>query len=259
MKTLAIVQARMQSTRLPGKVLMAVGRYPMLHLVLERAGRMVGDDCVVLAIPVNTPALRSAWPQVVEGPEHDVLTRYVQVARQYEADAYVRFTADCPLLDVAYAQHLIGWFQHLRAENSHGTAPALLATSPDLDGLDTEVFTRQALLDADANARGADREHVTSWMRRHLPTQLATMPLLGGPIRWSVDDAGGLEFVRRVVGACADCAVGVPHHTNAGSSIGGVDRSLVLDLHVGEGGGLVECTSADILRERMGSSWRFSS
>ena len=248
-KTLAIVQARLGSSRLPGKVLMDIAGESMLSMVLSKVRLITSSDDFALAMPFRNEN------------EDDVLSRFVRVLNNRSGDytSIARFTADCPLLDVAYSQHLIGMFQQLRATNSDGKAVELLATHPDLDGLDTEVFTRHALMEANDNARGADREHVTSWMRRHIPTQIVTMPLLGGPIRWSVDDAGGLEFVRRVVGACPDCALGVPHHSNAGASIGGADRSLVLDLHVGEGGGLVECLAADILRERLGAEWAYSS
>jgi spore coat polysaccharide biosynthesis protein SpsF (cytidylyltransferase family) len=248
MKTLAIVQARENSSRLPGKVRMYIQGSPMVTRVAMKVAAIVGRTQMVVA-----------WPAPGEN-EEDVLSRFVRVLSRHSSDytAIARFTADCPLLDTAYSNHLIGLFQYLRAENAT-QAPELLATHPDLDGLDTEIFTRHALMEANDNARGADREHVTSWMRRHIPTKIVTMPLLGGPIRWSVDDAGGLEFVRRVTGACADCALGVPHHSNSSVDIGGPDRSMVIDLHVGVGGGLVECTAADILRERMGPSWAYSS
>ena len=62
-------------------------------------------------------------------------------------------------------------------------------------------------------------------------------------------------FSRLVAMQCALCRMGVPHHTNAGSSIGGSDRHFVLDLHESTGGGLEECTAADILQERAGPTW----
>ncbi len=249
MKTLAIVQAREGSTRFPGKVFEDILGTPMWRVVWDRAKAIMGPQNAVVA-----------WPGSREN-ENDVLSRFIRVLSEYSVDytSVVRFTADCPLLDKDYSQHLIWLFQELRARNIDGKAVELLATHPDLDGLDTEIFTRHALMEANDNARGSDREHVTSWMRRNIPTKIVTMPLLGGPIRWSVDDPSGLDFVRRVMGTCADCALGVPHHSNASASIGGSDRSLVIDLHVGPGGGLVECTSADILRERIGPEWAYSS
>ena len=250
MKTLAIVQARTASTRLPGKVLETIHHLTMVERVLHRAAHVVGYDHVALAVPHSDVDLGSYWDNTVWGSNGDVLSRFVGVANCFpEYNAFVRFTADCPLLDVGVSRSAVDVFERRQAE--------IVSTSPDMDGLDTEVFTRHALMEAYDHATGTEREHVTLWMKRHLPYHEITMPRLG-PIRWSVDDAGGLEFVRRVVGACLDCALGVPHHTNAGASIGGGDRSLVIDLHTGTGGGLVECTAADILRERMGDAWRYS-
>jgi len=126
-----------------------------------------------------------------------------------------------------------------------------VGTTPEMDGLDVEVFSRTALMMADLNARGRyAREHLTHWMRRNLSPVLVN--LVSESIRWSVDDAAGLDFVRRVYAACRHCAEGVPRHSNAGGSIGGVDRHLVLELHHVADGGLAECEAYDILRERVG-------
>jgi hypothetical protein len=127
-----------------------------------------------------------------------------------------------------------------------------VGTAPDMDGLDCEVFSRTALMMADLNAKGRyAREHLTHWMRRNLSPLLIN--LVPEPIRWSVDTADGLEFVRRVYAACPHCATGIPRHTNAGSSIGGQDRHLVVELHHMPAGDLAECQAMDILKERMGT------
>jgi len=261
MNLLAIVQARLGSTRLPRKIIENVSPgWAMIDAVLARVTAAVGEGRVVLAMPGDERDIWGLRPNVpiFWGETEDVLSRYVGASELCEADAYVRFTADCPLLDVGISTSVIDLFQMLQRTTGKFPCAEIVSTSPEMDGLDTEVFTYHALMEANEHATGADREHVTSWMKRHLPHTEIRMPRLG-PIRWSVDDADGLEFVRRVYRACPDCAVGVPHHTNAGASIGGADRSLVLDLHVGEGGGLRECTAADILQERVGAQWRYSS
>lgn len=226
---LAVIQARDGGTRLPGKIRADIGGASMLAQVVHRVS-LTGLPFVV------------AMPGPEEA-EDDVLSRYTRIARRNpEMDAFVRITADCPLLDVSLVGHIVNTFR------LGGTD--FVGTHPDMDGLDCEVFSRSALLACDLAAHGRAREHVTRWMRKNLsPTIINWAP---APLRWSVDDESGLVFVRRVYAACQACAAGTPHHTNAGSSIGGRDRTLVLDLHQVPDGGLVECTAADILRERVG-------
>ena len=226
---LTVIQARDGGTRLPGKIRADIGGQPMLARVVERVSQ-IGLPFVV------------AMPQPGDN-ENDVLSRYVRVARANPGvDAFVRITADCPLLDVSLAGFVVNTFR----SGSHD----FVGTHPDMDGLDVECFSRAALLACDLAAHGRAREHVTRWMRKNLsPTIVNWAP---APLRWSVDDQVGLDFVRRVFAACPHCAGAVPHHTNAGQSIGGRDRTLVLDLHHMPAGDLAECAAADILRERVG-------
>jgi len=220
----------------------------MVTRVLDRAQAIVGKGRVVLAIPhgpTDKPLamLAAAWAvPCLSGARDDVLARFAMVAQTYHtADTFVRLTADCPLLDVGVSRAVLGALTD---------DLDLVHTGPELDGLDTEVFTRHALMEAHRYATDpADREHVTPWMRTHLRALHWTMPDFG-PIRWSVDDPHHLAFVRAVYQACRLCAEGVPHHTHSVTSIGGGDRRLVLDLHaVSDSGGvgLAECTASSIL------------
>ena len=226
---LAVIQARRGGTRLPGKIDMDIGGASMLAQVVHRVS-LVGLPFVIAFPP---PDLK----------EEDVLGRFVRIARKNPSvDAFLRITADCPLLDPS----VVGFACNLFRQGSVD----FVGTAPEMDGLDCEVFSRAALLACDLAARGRAREHLTRWMRKNLsPTIINWAP---APLRWSVDDAGGLDFVRRVYAACALCAGGTPHHTNAGGSIGGADRTLLLELHQTPDGGLAECTAADILLERVG-------
>ena len=230
MSLLVIVQARETGSRLPGKIRSELTPgISMLAHVVARASQL---GPLVLAMPH-------------EGDnENDVLSRFARVARTNpEADAFVRITADCPLFDVSVGAYAIHLFRSAACD--------AVFTTPEMDGLDVEVFSRTALMMADLNARGRyAREHVTHWMRRNLSPVLIN--LVVEPLRWSVDDAAGLDFVRRVYKACRHCAEGVPRHTNAGGSIGGVDRHLVIELHHTADGGLAECEAHDILKERIG-------
>ena len=230
MSLLVVVQARETGSRLPGKIRSELTPgISMLAHVVARASQ-VGP--LVVAMPEE------------KDNEADVLSRFARVARRNpEADAFMRITADCPLLDVGVCAYLIHLYRQGHSD--------FVGTTAEMDGLDAEVFSRTALMMADLNARGRyAREHVTHWMRRNLQPLLVN--LVPQPLRWSVDDAAGLDFVRRVYTACRHCAEGVPRHTNAGGSIGGVDRHLVIELHHMPAGDLAECEAHDILRERMG-------
>ena len=103
-RTVAIVQARMGSTRLPGKVLMPLAGRPMVLHVLDRAARIPGVDDVVAAVP-NLPqdddladVIAQAGYRVSRGSSHDVLARYGAAAKQSDAEIVIRITADCPML-----------------------------------------------------------------------------------------------------------------------------------------------------------------
>ncbi len=234
---LVIVQARLNSKRLPSKIQADICGMSMLGHVVMRASRIAP---VVVAFPKP------------EENENDVLSRYARVAQSNpNADPLIRVTGDCPMLDSGLGLGLLDRYH--RPPGQHD----LVATAPAFDGLDIEVFSRVALRNADMFAQTRyDREHVTPWMKRHLLYE--EVPLRGPALRWSVDDQSGLDFVRRVFEACAHCRRGVPHHTNSATSIGGHDRSPVWDLHQldepSNRGGLVECTAADILMTRTGGS-----
>lgn len=231
---LILIQARENSTRLPNKINADLGTPPGVSMLAHVVARASVLGPFVIAKP---------GPQE---QEHDVLSRFARIARANpEADAFVRITADCPLLDVGVAAYVINLYR--------GGGNDFVGTTPEMDGLDCEVFSRTALMMADLNARGRyAREHLTHWMRRNLRPLLVS--LVPEPIRWSVDDQDGLDWMRRVYAACPHCATGVPRHTNAHGSIGGADRVLVPELHHMPAGDLAECQAHDILKERIGGS-----
>jgi spore coat polysaccharide biosynthesis protein SpsF len=113
MKTVIIVQARMTSTRLPGKVLLPLGGEPMLTRLVQRLRRVRRADAIVIATTTN--ASDDAIVALCEhlgvashrGSEHDVLSRYAEAAALHQADVVVRVTSDCPLIDPALIDRLI--------------------------------------------------------------------------------------------------------------------------------------------------------
>lgn len=174
MKVAAIIQARMGSTRLPGKVLRLLGNTTVLGHVVRRVQRASNVDAVVVATTNSNrddaiiEEARRLGAGVYRGSEDDVLSRYRHAAQQVAADVVVRVTADCPLLDPEVLQGMVARFleQRRRGARVDYLSNTLERTFPR--GLDVEVFTYEALARADAEARdAAEREHVTPYLYRH--------------------------------------------------------------------------------------------
>lgn len=202
MKVVAIVQARMGSTRLPNKVMKQIAGVPMIELLLTRLSKSNQIDQIVLATSTdgrNTPLVEYVQKlgyTCVRGSESDVLDRYLVAARQAQADVVVRITGDCPLIDPALVDLAIAQF---KAEGVDYLSNAAPATFPD--GLDTEVFTMQALERAGRESQEQhDREHVTPYMRR--PSLFKTGVMLNvedlSGLRWTVDEPADFDVVSQV-------------------------------------------------------------
>jgi glutamate-1-semialdehyde 2,1-aminomutase len=137
-KTVAIVQARMGSIRFPEKVMQPVAGVPMIELLLTRLARSRQIDRIVLATSDdrrNQPLashVKKLGFDVYQGSENDVLDRYYQSAKCYEAEIIVRITGDCPLIDPQLVDLIIAAFKANKVDYASNTSPA---TYPD--GLDT--------------------------------------------------------------------------------------------------------------------------
>lgn len=161
-----LTQARMTSTRLPGKVLMEAGGRTFLDHHLDRLGS-AGADIVVATTenaaddPIIALAERRGL-RFFRGSESDVLSRYAGAVHAFELDVVVRVTSDCPLIDGRLVREGIDtWFA--AADPWLYVSNTLERTFPR--GLDFEVFSAEALLEADANAtKPAHREHVTPYL-----------------------------------------------------------------------------------------------
>jgi len=205
LRIIAVVQARLGSTRLPGKALLDLGGRPMLERVLARAAAVPGVDEVVLATTVSpddaalAELARAAGIACVRGSVHDVLDRFHATLAAHPADAVVRITADCPLLDPEVSGRVVGEYRR-RAGAVDYVSNVHPPTYPD--GLDTEVIAVAALESAWREASSqSDREHVTPYIwsrpeRFRLAGVDAPEDLSGH--RWTVDDARDLAFVREV-------------------------------------------------------------
>ena len=202
MKTIAIVQARMGSTRLPNKVLKLINGVPMIELLLARlaCAQELSQIAVATSVDERNAGLvahvRSLGYACTQGSENDVLARYLEAARAHQADVVVRITGDCPLVDPALVDDCVRQFKAAGVDYLSNTVPA---TYPD--GLDIEVFTLSALERAGQETTAAyDHEHVTPYLRT--PDQFTqayvqyTQDL--SALRWTVDDPADFEVVSNV-------------------------------------------------------------
>ncbi|MGE3986823.1 cytidylyltransferase domain-containing protein [Pseudorhodoplanes sp.] len=166
----AIVQTRMTSSRLPGKVMKPLAGAPLIRRMIERVLRIGGLDRVVVALAegmANDPviaALDGMDVTIVRGSEADVLSRYADAARATGATTVMRVTSDCPLLDPEVSAMVLTAYTDARQSGIR-----YARTSPEFGyphGFDTEVFDADALYEAEANATERfDREHVTPYIR----------------------------------------------------------------------------------------------
>jgi spore coat polysaccharide biosynthesis protein SpsF (cytidylyltransferase family) len=201
MTTAVIIQARMGSSRLPGKVLENLAGQTVLAHVIGRARRIPGVDLVCCAVPDETgsdPVAAEALKQgahVHRGPEHDVLSRYEGAARACGASTVMRITSDCPLIDPAASGRVLSQLTARRADYCSNLEPRSWPK-----GLDTEAFTAAVLYEAAATATEAhDREHVTPWIRRNRSLAHANVEYDGGDLhayRWTLDYPEDLAFFR---------------------------------------------------------------
>lgn len=178
----AVIQARMGSSRLPGKVLRPLGGRPVLGWVVRAAHASAAVDEVVVATTTGgeddevVKLCAELGVACVRGPADDVLSRFLLALEAHPADAVVRLTSDCPLLDPAVIAQTVGAFQAVAGHIDY-LSTTVVRCLPR--GLDVEVAAVAALRDVATHATGYDRVHVTS-------------TLYGDPERYRV---AGLTFL----------------------------------------------------------------
>jgi spore coat polysaccharide biosynthesis protein SpsF len=233
--TLAIIQARMGSSRLPGKVLLDLAGKPMLRRVVERTRLAKTVDLVVVATtsePSDDPVVELCAQlgyACYRGSLYDVLDRYYQAARQFEAKNIVRITADCPLIDPQVVDRTVqAFFGCTKKEDIELSDPDLASRRPNHKsqitnqksydfvanrlpppwgrtypiGLDTEVCTFAGLETAWNEAQAKhQREHVMPFFYdnlRRFRVLLVNHPENFGSLRWTVDTAEDLAALRQI-------------------------------------------------------------
>jgi spore coat polysaccharide biosynthesis protein SpsF len=207
-RTVAIIQARMGSSRLPGKVLKEIDRRPMLDWVVMRAGRAHTVNAVAVATttdPSDDPIAAFCEARgipVYRGDVFDVLDRYYQAARAFQAEVIVRLTADCPLLDPQVVDLTVQRFLDSGADFAANRLPPPFQRTFPI-GLDTEVCSFAALERAWKEAEQKyQREHVMPYLydqEGRFKVVVVDHSEDEGAQRWTVDTPQDLEFVRQVV------------------------------------------------------------
>jgi spore coat polysaccharide biosynthesis protein SpsF len=205
MRTVAIIQARVGSTRLPGKVLLDLCGKTVLGRVVERTSRMTRIKDVVVATSSleSDDALEDECRRLgvtcFRGSEDDVLDRFRGAAQALGAEQCVRITADCPLIDPQVSDDIVAQFEAADPPVDYASNK-IPQTFPR--GLDTEVFTREAL---ERSARWAKkpyhRTHVTAYM--YQTPELFTLLSVVSDVdradwRWTIDTPEDLAFVRSI-------------------------------------------------------------
>lgn len=202
-KVVAIVQARMGSTRLPGKVLKKSAGETMISILLMRLSRCREVRQIMVATSTdekNLPLVehvKSLGYEVVQGSENDVLDRYYHAASHASADIVVRITGDCPLIDPEVVDSVVRHLKETSADYSHNGGPTSYP-----DGLDTEAFTFSALKRAWLEAKDCfSREHVTPYLYKSGKFRVTGLPYHEdfSKERWTIDEPEDFEVINNIV------------------------------------------------------------
>ncbi|MGV8026799.1 MAG: cytidylyltransferase domain-containing protein [Anaerolineaceae bacterium] len=212
-RIVAIIQARMGSSRLPGKVLRDIYGKPMLEWVVERARKasMLSEVAVATTIDQSDDMLEQVCANLcvscLRGSVFDVLDRYYQAARQCEADVIVRLTADCPLIDPGLIDLVVTRFLEEKVDFAANRLPPPYERTYPI-GLDVEVVAFTALERAWKEAIAShEREHVLPYLY-DTPGRFKILVVdyernLGN-YRWTVDTQPDLRFIQEVVAHLPD-------------------------------------------------------
>lgn len=214
-RVVCIIQSRMSSTRLPGKVLKEICGHPMIYWVVKRASKAkLINKLVVATTKDKTDSCIVDWcrkndVECFRGDAYDVLDRYYQAAKIYQADTIVRLTADCPLIDPDLIDELIEDFFNKGVDFAANRLPPPYKRTYPI-GLDIEITSFSALEEAWHQARlPFEREHVMPYLysvEGRFKTYILDAEKDYSDHRWTVDTVEDLEFVRALFSKL-DCRI----------------------------------------------------
>jgi len=206
MKIVATIEARMTSSRLPGKVLMKVLDKPILHYLVSRLKRVQSLDEIVLATTTNctddilVEFANNENIRCYRGSENDVMDRVVEAAKSVDADLVVEISGDCPIIDPNIVEQVVQTYinnnvDYVSNNNVHSYP----------DGMDVQVFSLNLLIKS-LNMTDAilDREHVTLHIRNH-PELFSHLNLVAPPELWwpelglTLDERSDFELLKKII------------------------------------------------------------
>jgi len=202
LKVVAIVQARMGSTRLPNKVMKLINGVPMIELLLGRLSKATLVDQIVVATSIDdrnnvlVDHVQKIGYACEQGSENDVMDRYIQAGKKHQADIVIRITGDCPLVDPVLVDECVQQFLDQDIDYLCNNYPPTLP-----DGLDIEVFKLAALERAQEESdKLFDQEHVTPYLRESGKFRTATIKNAEdfSSLRWTVDEPADFVVVEKV-------------------------------------------------------------
>ena len=202
-KTVAIIQARMSSTRLPGKVLLDICGKPALEHVIDRVKRCTQIDEIVIATTqdegdkVLVDKAKEFGVGFYTGDTFDVLSRYYNAAKKYEADIIVRITSDCPLIDPGLTDDIVLFYKEHDYDLVANLVNPDVSTRTYPNGLDTEVFSFKTLEDTFLKAdQKYQREHVTIYMHETIENKYCYRNDIDySDYRWTLDTKEDYELI----------------------------------------------------------------
>lgn len=208
MNIVAIIQARMTSSRLPGKVMMTIGKKPLIQIMIERVQKSKHINQIVVAMPEDDKCddlealCHTLGVAVFKGSETDVLSRFVGAARKYNADIVIRLCSDCPFNDPQILDQVIDMFMGGGYDYVNNVGARSFP-----DGLDVEVFSADSLYAADRETQDVKhREHVTTYIDGRVAGlnkgnfkcgSLDQTPSYGH-LMWSVNTQDHLDHLREI-------------------------------------------------------------
>lgn len=206
MRIVATIEARMTSSRLPGKPLLTAAGAPMLEHLVRRLKAVPSIDAIVLATTVNAadaPLVELASRlgiSVFRGDEQDVMQRVIDAAASADAEVVVEITGDCPIIDPEIVEQTIRMF---KAHNADYVSNAHVRSYPD--GMDTQVFTLETLKrSAQMTSDPLDHEHVTLHIRNH-PEVFTHLHLVAPPeihspeLGLTLDERSDYELLKKII------------------------------------------------------------
>jgi len=208
MKNGIIIQARMGSQRLPGKVMKPLAGEPALYRILERLSNCKTIDEIIVATTNNpedsqiVSLAKDFGVKFYRGSNEDVLLRFYQSATEFSLDVIIRITADCPFIDSEIIDRMLIKFNKLNTNRKHCEYLSNIARRKFPRGLDVEIFSYSVLEKINKMAKNPyDREHVTTYIRNN-PKEFKTArytPLVdNSKYRWTLDEKDDYEFISRV-------------------------------------------------------------